>query len=303
MNKVIIIGCSNVGMSYAQNLVLRDINIDELALIDLEEERIEGEVIDLNHSLAFTNNYIRIKKGNYKDDCKDARLVVICAGRNQKKGETRQQLIDSNIKIIDSILVSCMQNKFKGIYIIVSNPVDILSLYAYKKLGIDKSKVFGSGTSLDTARLQYDIGKKLRINPKYINAYVLGEHGDSEMVAWSSATIANKPISNFLSADDMQRIEQNVRHSAYEIINKKGFTNYGIGSAVFAITYAILSNENYILPVSTYDEKNDIFYSRPASIGKNGIEQVFDLELSKQDKKNLQKSINYLKDTKNKLNI
>ena len=303
MNKIIIVGCSNVGMAYAQNLVLRDINIDELALIDLNEERIEGEVIDLQHSLSFTNNYIKIKKGDYKEDCKDARIVVICAGRNQKKGETRQELIDSNIKIIDNIIDSCAQNNFNGIYIIVSNPVDVLTLHAYKKLGIGKAKVFGSGTSLDTARLQYAIGRELNINPKYINAYVLGEHGDSEMVAWSSASVANIPIKNFLNKDDMQRIEDEVRNSAYEIINKKGFTNYGVGSAVFAITYAILSNEKYILPVSTYDEKNDVCYSRPASIGKNGIDRVFDLDLSKEDAKKLKKSIEFLKKTKDNLGI
>ncbi|MGN1227189.1 MAG: L-lactate dehydrogenase [Christensenellales bacterium] len=302
MNKIVIIGCSNVGMAYAHNIVLRDCNVDELALIDIQEDKIEGEAIDLSHTLAFTNNYINIKKGDYSDVA-DANLVVICAGRNQKVGETRQQLIDSNIKILDDILNKCQSHNFKGIYIIASNPVDILSLYAYKKLKIESSKVIGSGTSLDTARLQYIVGRKLEINPKYINAFVLGEHGDSEMIAWDSATIANKPITDYLTKEEMQSITFDVKNSAYEIINKKGYTNYGIGSALFTITYAILSNEAIILPVSNYDAKNDLYYSRPAIINKEGIKKVLVLNLSKSDDKKLNESIKYLKSVKRDLNI
>lgn len=293
MNKIVIIGCRNVGMAYAHNIVLRDSNVDELVLVDLEEDRIEGEAIDLNHTLAFTNNYMTIKKGDYSD-VKDAKLAVICAGRNQKVGETRQQLIDSNIEIMGNILELCVKNGFKGIYIIVTNPVDVLSLFAFRKLKIDSSKVIGSGTTLDTARLQFIIGRKLGINPKYINAFVLGEHGDSEMIAWDSATIANIPISNYLSEKEMEEITNEVKNSAYEIINKKGYTNYGIGSALFTISNAILSNEDYVLPLSVYDEKNDVYYSRPVIIGRNGIKKVFDIDLSKRDRENLNKSIEYL---------
>ncbi|MBQ8749493.1 MAG: L-lactate dehydrogenase [Clostridia bacterium] len=302
MNKIVIVGCSNVGMAYAHNIVLRDSNVDELVLIDLLQDKTIGEAIDLNHTLAFTNNYIKIKHGDYSD-CKDATLVVICAGRNQKKGETRQELIDSNIEIIDDILENCVKNNFNGIYIIVSNPVDVLSLYAYKKLKIDSKKVIGSGTTLDTARLQYIIGNKLGINPKYINAFVLGEHGDSEMIAWDSATIANKPIKDFLTKQEMEEITHEVKNSAYEIINRKGYTNYGIGSALFKITTAILSNESFILPISVYDEKNDVYYSRPAIIGRNGINEIIDIDLSKTDAKNLKKSIDFLKEMRDKTKI
>ena len=301
-NKIIIVGCSNVGMAYAHNIVLRDSNVDELVLIDLQAEKMEGEAIDLNHTLAFTNNYIKIKKGDYSD-CKDATLCVICAGRNQKPNETRQKLIDSNISIMDDILTNCVNNDFKGIYIIVSNPVDILSLYAFKKLGIDSNKIIGSGTNLDTSRLRYIIGRKLGINPKDINAYVLGEHGDSEMIAWDSASIANSPIKEFLTQKEMEEISFDVKNSAYEIINKKGYTNYGIGSALFSITNAILSNEDYILPVSNYDKDANVFYSRPCIIGRDGIKKIFDINLSKNDAKNLKASIKYLQEMRDKSNI
>lgn len=294
-NKIVIIGCSNVGMAYAHTLVQKSINVDEIDLIDICEDKMEGEAIDLCHALSFTDNYLKIKKGDYCD-CKDATMVVICAGRNQKPNETRQQLIGSNIKILDGILTSCVESGFNGIYVIVSNPVDILTQYAYKKLGIDKCRVFGSGTSLDTARLQYIVGNKLGINPKHINAYVLGEHGDSEMVAWDSAVIANNSIKDFLSKQEMEEIAFEVKNSAYEIINKKGYTNYGIASALFAITYAILSDEDYILPLSNYDEKNDIYYSRPCVLGKSGIKKVIDINLSSADKEKLDKSIAYLKE-------
>lgn len=301
-NKIVIVGCSNVGMAYAHNIVLRDSNVDELALIDIQAEKMEGEAIDLNHTLAFTNNFIKIKKGDYSD-CKDAVLCVICAGRNQKPNETRQQLIDSNIAIMDDIITNCIKNDFKGIFVIASNPVDILSLYAYKKLGENSNRVIGSGTNLDTSRLCYIIGKKLGINPKFINAFVLGEHGDSEMIAWDSASIANNPISDFLTQKEMEEIGFEVKNSAYEIINKKGYTNYGIGSALFSITNAILSNEDFILPVSNYDEKENVFYSRPCIIGRDGIKKVFDINLSKKDAKNLKASIKYLQEMRDKCGI
>lgn len=301
-NKVVIIGCSNVGMAFAHNLVLCGHNVDELVLIDILEDKIAGEAIDLNHTQLFTDNLMKIKNGTYAD-CADASLCVICAGRNQKPNETRQQLIDSNIDIVGSIIDQCKASGFDGIYILVSNPVDLLSLHAYKRLGIDASKVIGSGTSLDTSRLRFAIGEKLGINPKHIDAYVLGEHGDSEMIAWDSATIAGKPISDFLSNVEMQEIAKEVKDSAYQIINKKGFTNYGISSALGYLTKAILADEDYVLPVSTYDAENNIFYSRPCVIGRCGIKKVFDIQLSKNDKINLDKSIAYLKEMRDKSKI
>ena len=275
-NKVVIIGCGNVGMSYAYALINQRTYVNELALIDLNYERIEGEVMDLNHCLAFAPSKIDIKVGSY-EDCKDASIVVIAAGANQNPGETRMDLIYKNAKIFKEIINSVMKSGFDGYFLIATNPLDIMTYLTFKYSGFAPNKVIGTGTSLDTARLRFLISEKVGVNPKDINAYVIGEHGDSEFTLWSSALVGS------------EKIDKYVKNAAYEIINKKGATYYGVAMCLTRITNAILNNENSIITVSSYDKENDVFFGVPTIVNKDGASKKMYIEL---DRKETQKLIN-----------
>ena len=204
-NKVVIIGCGNVGMSYAYALVNQRTYVNKLMLIDLDESKVEGEVMDLNHCLSYAPSKISINKGTYQD-CSDARIVVIAAGANQKPGETRTDLIHKNAKIFKDIIDNVMASGFNGIFVVATNPLDVMTYLTYKYSGLSASRVIGSGTSLDTARLQLMIGKKLCISPKNIQAYVIGEHGDSEFIPWSNANISLQSIKQFFTEEELNNI-------------------------------------------------------------------------------------------------
>ena len=294
-NKVVIIGCGNVGMSYAYALLNQRTYVNELVLIDLDKDRITGEVMDLNHCLAFAPSKIDIKVGDYSD-CMDAKIVVIAAGANQNPGETRMDLINKNSKIFKSIINEVMQSGFNGIFVVATNPLDVMTYLTYKYSNLPANKVIGSGTSLDTARLRYMVGNKLNINPKNVHAYVIGEHGDSEFIPWSNANIGLQKINDYLNNEDMTIIENEVRNAAYEIINKKGATYYGIGMCLVRITNAILGDENSIITVSNYDKENDVFIGLPAILNKNGVKDKIYVELNKDETEKLQNSINTIKD-------
>ena len=294
-NKVVIIGCGNVGMSYAYALINQRTYVNKLCLIDLDEKRVEGEVMDLNHCLSYAPSKISINKGTYKD-CFDARVVVIAAGANQKPGETRTDLIHKNANIFKDIIDKVMSSGFDGIFLIATNPMDVMTYLTYKYSGLPAYKVLGTGTSLDTARLRNMIGKKLCISPKNIEAYVIGEHGDSEFIPWSNANISMQDISSFINYDDMKELEYDVRNAAYEIINRKGATYYGIGMAMVRITNAILGNENTILALSVYDEEKDVYYGTPAIINSEGAKRKLKLHLTSEEEEKLEKSIKVIKD-------
>ena len=299
-DKVVIVGCGNVGMSYAYALLNQRTEVNELVLIDLDKERITGEVMDLNHCLAFAPSKINIKVGDYSD-CKDAKIVVIAAGANQSPGETRMDLINKNSKIFKSIVTEVMNSGFNGIFLVATNPLDVMTYLTYKYSGLPANKIIGSGTSLDTARLKYIIGNKLNINPKNVHAYVIGEHGDSEFIPWSNVNIALQNINDYLKDDEMKEIEKEVKNAAYEIINKKGATYYGIGMCLVRITNAILSDEETIITVSNYDENNDVFVGLPAVLDKNGIKEKIYIELNDEETNKLQKSIDIIKDAINSI--
>lgn len=301
MNKIAIIGCGSVGMAFAHDIIIRNNLLDEIVLLDVDNDKLDGEVLDLQHTMLFNNNLIKITKGTY-ENCADADIVVITAGVAQKENETRQDLINANKKIIKNILDGLKKCKFKGIYLIATNPNDIITDYVISYMGVDASKVFGSGTALDTARLTCEISKYIGINPRNINAYVLGEHGDSEVCALSQANIANKSLSEFIDEDTLQKIASDVKNSAYFIISKKGNTCYGIASVLSYIVNCILSNENTIITLSVYDKENDICYSRPALLGRKGVMKVYDINLSEMEKEKLRYSINYLKSLKVTIN-
>lgn len=294
MNKVAIIGCGNVGMSYAYALVNSKTNVDELVLIDINVKKAEGEAMDLCHTLPYGPNKIIIRSGSY-NDLADATIVCIAAGANQNPGETRMDLINKNSVIFKDIVMNVVASGFKGIFLVATNPLDVMTYLTWKYSGFDHSKVIGSGTSLDTARLRYLIGSRLNINPKNVHAYVIGEHGDSEFVPWSNANIGGQNIINFIPVKELDNICNEVRNSAYEIIERKGNTSYGIGMALVRITNAILDNENSIIAVSSYDSNNDVFVGGPSIINKNGIVKRIYFNLNNEETDKLQHSIDVIK--------
>jgi L-lactate dehydrogenase len=294
INKVVLIGCGNVGMSYAYALLNQKTFVNELALIDLNEERIMGEVMDLNHCLAFAPSKMVIKLGSY-EDCHDASIVVIAAGANQAVGETRMDLIHKNSVIFKKIINDVVKNGFHGVFVVATNPLDVMTYLTYKYSKFPASRVIGSGTCLDTARLRYIVGTKLDINPKNVHGYVIGEHGDSEIIPWSNVNVGLQNIKDFLTDEDMQNIGDKVRNAAYEIIKKKGATYYGIGMCLVEITNAILGDEQEILAVSTYDKVNDIYMGMPAVIGRNGILKKVYFSLNKEEEEKLQNSVDVIK--------
>ncbi len=299
-NKVVLIGCGNVGMSYVYGLVNQRTYVNELVLIDLDEKRVEGEVMDLNHCLAFAPSKIKITKGTYKD-CHDADIICIAAGANQAPGETRMDLIHKNASIFKVIINEIMKTGFDGIFLVATNPLDIMTYITWKESGLNHHKVIGSGTTLDTARLRYMIGDKLHISPKNVHAYVIGEHGDSEIIPWSNVTIGLQNIKDFMSEEEMQQITTDVKEAAYEIINRKGATYYGIGMCLVRITNAILGDENTIMTISSYDEENNIYIGNPTIINRKGVNKRVYVSLNEKETNDLQTSVDTIKDAISKI--
>lgn len=309
-SKVVIVGTGMVGMSYAYS-VLNQGTCEELVLIDIDKDRAEGEAMDLNHGMAFAPRKMKIYAGQYSD-CKDADLVVITAGVSQKEGETRINLLNRNAKIMKLVVSDVMKSGFDGIIMVASNPVDILAYVAKKASGLPSGKVIGSGTSLDTARLRYEISKKINISVSNIHAYILGEHGDSEFVCWSNAYIGVKPMVDVIesmseiSFDDLESIHNNVKYSAYEIIKRKKATYYGIGMTLESITHAIINNENRIIPVSVYNDgvydiDSDLYIGLPAVLNSEGVHHVVKLKLNEKEQTQLKESAKILKDILNQM--
>ncbi|MFA7075953.1 MAG: L-lactate dehydrogenase [Candidatus Izemoplasmatales bacterium] len=311
-SKVVIVGTGFVGMSYAYALVNQG-TIEELVLVDVNKDKAEGEAMDLNHGLAFAPRKMTIKAGDYSE-CKNAGLVVITAGVSQKPGETRIDLLKRNAKIIQSVTRNIMSSGFDGIILVASNPVDILTYVSWKESGLPVNKVLGSGTSLDTARLRYEISKYIHIDARNIHAYILGEHGDSEFVCWSKAYVGTKPMLDVIESmkeikfEDLDHIYIKVRDAAQEIIKRKTSTYYGIGMALVRITNAIFDNENSIIPVSVYNNgvyniDKDIFIGLPAVLNRDGVHHVVNLKLSSEEQNKLNISANIIKESLNKMEL
>ena len=306
--KVSIIGCGNVGTRYAYALTIKGL-ARQIVLVDIDQERLEGEVMDLSHGAPYTPP-VKIKAGKY-EDVKNSDLIVITAGKNQEPGESRLDLIDKNVKLFKDIIPKIKKFAPNSVYLVVSNPVDILSYATYKISGKPENEVIGSGTTLDTSRFRYLLGKKCNMNAKNIHAYILGEHGDSEFAVWSRALVGGMFFTDyFLTCHEIQEQEsedlfrdifQQVKHSAYTIIDKKGETSYGIGLALARISQAILNDENTILPVSTlikgYLGVDDIYLSLPAVLNREGVSRVLEIELNQEEKQKFQESAEKLKKT------
>ena len=302
--KVVLVGTGMVGMSYAYCLLNQTV-CDELVLIDVNKKKAEGEAMDLNHGLAFAGSNMKIYAGEY-GDCQDADIVVICAGVDQKPGETRLDLLKRNAEVFRSIIDPVTESGFNGIFLVATNPVDIMTRITCELSGFNPRRVLGTGTALDTARLRYLLGEYLEADPRNIHAYVIGEHGDSEFVPWSQAMLATKPILTLCDSEDsycqhLEEIEKEVREAAYRIIEAKKATYYGIGMAMTRITKAILGDEHSVLTVSAmlrgeYGQK-DVFIGVPCIINQNGIQKVLTLSLTDEEKEKLAQSCNTLRES------
>jgi L-lactate dehydrogenase len=302
--KVVLVGTGFVGMSMAYSMLNRG-GINELVLIDIDKDKTIGEEMDLSHGLPFAPQKMVIKAGDY-DECKDAQVVVITAGIAQKPGQTRLELAETNTKIMKSITKSIMASGFNGIIIVASNPVDLMTYVVAKVSGLPKNQVFGSGTVLDTARLRYLMSDYLKVSSKNIHAYIMGEHGDSSFVPWEHAYVGCKKIKDVMKdnnhpMEDLEKIHKDVINAAYEIINKKKATYYGIGMSLNRLVRAVLDNENSILTVSTYLKdgqygQDDIYIGVPAIINSNGIRELVDLELNEEEQAKLDNSCRIIKE-------
>lgn len=301
--KIVLVGTGFVGMSMAYSMLNRG-GIGELVLVDIDKEKTIGEEMDLSHGLPFAPQKMVIKAGDY-NDCKDAEIVVITAGVAQKPGQTRLELAEVNTKIIKEITQNIMKSGFNGTIIVASNPVDLMSYVVYKVSGLPKNKVIGSGTVLDTARLRYMLADYMNVSSKNVHAYIMGEHGDSSFVPWDHCYIGCKKLIDVMKdnnhpIEDLEKIHQSVVNAAYEIIEKKKATYYGIGMSLNRLVRAILDDENSILTVSTYLEngeygQNDIYIGVPAIINKNGVRELLKLELNSEEQEKLNNSCNLIK--------
>lgn len=300
--KVVLIGTGFVGMSMAYSMLNRG-GIEELVLIDIDKEKTLGEEMDLSHGLPYAPQKMVIKAGDY-EACKDAQVVVITAGVAQKPGQTRLELAQVNTKIMKQIAKSIMASGFDGIIIVASNPVDLMSYVVWKVSGLPHNRVIGSGTVLDTARLRYLMADYLEISSKNIHAYIMGEHGDSSFIPWDHAYVGCKRVKDIMEdgqhpMQDLKKIHEGVVNAAYEIIEKKKATYYGIGMALNRLVRAILDNENSILTVSTYLNneygQNDIYIGVPAIIGRNGVRELLTIDLNAEEQEKLNHSCNLIK--------
>ena len=293
-NKVMIVGTGNVGAAIAYSLVNQRTAVNELVLTDIDNADAEGEAMDLRDALAVSPSFLKIKAGTYRD-AKNCDIVVITAGANQKPGETRLDLLNKNSKIVRPMIREIMRNGFHGIFLIVTNPMDVLTYLTWKYSGLPSDHIIGSGNVLDSARLRLKISEKLNVIPKSIHAYQVGEHGDSEFALWSSANISGQPLASLLSKNSRAEIEDYARNEAYEIIKRKGATFYGIGVCVTHIIQAILNDERRVLPVSSYDDINNLFTGFPTIVGRRGALRRLDLEMTEEEGIKYQKSVNALK--------
>lgn len=311
-NKVVIIGAGAVGCSYAYSMVNQGV-AEEIILIDVNDRKAEGEAMDLNHGIPFAPAHTKVRSGDYSD-CAKADLVVITAGLPQKPGETRLELLDKNAKVFKSIVKSVMDTGFDGIFLVATNPVDVLTYVVYKESGLPAHRVIGSGTVLDSARFRYMLGEYLGVDSRNVHAAIIGEHGDTELPVWSQASIGIESLSKVLERrnnprdkEELNRIFESVRDAAYEIIDRKDATYYGIGLCLTRITTAIFNNENSILPVSCLLNgeygQSDLYIGVPAIVNRNGIKEVIEIELNDTEREQFNHSASVLRRSIESLNL
>ena len=311
LRKIAIIGCGFVGSASAFALMQSKM-FSEIVLIDADKDKAEGEAMDISHGIPFVGN-MKIYSGDY-DDIVDASIIVITAGAGQKPGETRLDLVHKNVAIFKSIIPEIAKRNCRGILLVVANPVDILTYTALKLSGFEENRVIGSGTVLDTARLKYQLGEHLSVDSQSVHAYIIGEHGDSEIAVWSSANVSGIALDDFCEMrghynhdKSQENIAEKVKNSAYEIIAKKRATYYGVAMAVKRICEAIIRDEKSILPISSMMHGefgiDDVVLSMPSIVGANGLETKVPISLSDEEKVNLKKSADTLRSILDDCNI
>jgi L-lactate dehydrogenase len=306
VKRIAVIGAGLVGATSAYALMMSRI-ASEIVLVDVDHERAVGEAMDLNHGIPYVSNQ-KIWAGTY-DDVKDAAITVITAGANQKPGETRLDLVKRNSEILKGVVEAVVAAGNQGILLVVANPVDVLSYVAWKLSGWDSKRVMGSGTVLDTARLRHHLGLRFGVDPRSVHAYILGEHGDSEMALWSSANIGNVPLEQFPQYDRaaLDQIFHDTRTAAYQIIQRKRATYYAIGLGVTRICEAILLNQHSVLSVSTLATGQygieDVYLSLPSVVGVGGVQQVLTPPMNDEEIAALRHSADVLKGTLSQIDI
>lgn len=310
--KIVLVGTGLVGMSFSYALLNQNA-CDELVLIDIDRKRAEGEAMDLNHGLAFAGSHMKILAGSY-EDCSDADIVAICAGVAQKPGESRMELLQRNADVFQSIIHPVIQSGFRGIFLIATNPVDVMAYFTWKLSGFDYHRVIGTGTTLDTARLRYMLGDYFSVDPRNVHAYVMGEHGDSEFVPWSQAMIATKPVCSLCEESgeqycraSMEKISEDVKNAAQKIIEAKKATYYGIGMAMVRICRAVFGDEHSILTVSSmlngeYGQK-DVYAGIPCIVNRNGADRIVTLSLTEEELNKMQNSCDILRTSYNGVHL
>ena len=298
--KVVIIGAGNVGATTAYTMINQEL-CEEIVLVDMNKEKVLGEIMDMQHSIYFMNRNIKIKSGDYSD-CRGADIVIITAAAPMDpNANDRLKMLSSSKKVMKDIVESIMKNGFDGVMLVVSNPVDIMTYYAWKISGLPTNQVIGSGTTLDMARLSVRLSSMYDLDSKSVSAFVMGEHGDSEVVSWDSATIGGKKLIDVMSDnkertkdETFDKLRKETTESGWKIFNKKGNTSYGIAASVVAIAKSILFNENKIYPITTFLNGeyglNNIYISVPTIIGSNGAKEVVEIKLTEEEKNNLLKS-------------
>lgn len=308
--KVAVIGVGMVGMSFAYAALNQNI-CDELLLIDIDKERAWGEAADLSHGLPFAPSSMKIYSGNYCD-CGDMDVVVICAGVPQVGNETRRDLLQKNYEVFKTVVCPVVNSGFNGVFLVASNPVDVMTEVVRGLSGFPHERVIGSGTTLDTARLRFMLSDYFKMNPRNVHAYVIGEHGDSEFVAWSSAMLSLIPVSEFINSDsaamnELEKIAADVKQSAYKIIKAKRATYYGIGMVLARLVRAVLNDENSIFTVSAYlcgeYGENGIYIGVPALINRFGVRKIFEIKLNESEKQKFALSCNIIREMLDEINV
>lgn len=309
--KAAVIGCGFVGSAIAFSLIQRGL-FSELVLIDANQDKAEGEAMDLSHGLPYIAA-MDVYAGAY-DDLTDCALIIVTAGANQKPGQTRLELIGQNVGILNAIIPQITARPFEGILLIVSNPVDVLTYAAFRISGYPAHRVMGSGTVLDSARIKYLLGEHLNVDSRGIHAVIIGEHGDSELAVWSGANVSGVPLDDFCAMrghtnhrEAEERLYADVRDSAYEIIKRKGATYYGIAMAVARIAECIMKDERAILPVSVvlggqYGLR-ELALSIPSIVGRRGVEQILEIPLADGERDALHSSAAQLREVIDSLEL
>ncbi|MCI8277380.1 MAG: L-lactate dehydrogenase [Clostridia bacterium] len=309
--KVVLVGTGFVGMSMAYSILNQgnSSGVNELVLIDVLKDKAIGEAMDLCHGLPCSSSHMKIKAGEY-NECRDADIVVVTAGITQKPGQTRLELTATNAKIMKDITMQVVNSGFKGIFLVASNPVDVMTKVVQEVSNFPTCRVIGSGTALDTARLRFLIGEYLNVSNKNVHAYIMGEHGDSSFVPWEHSYVGCKKIEDIMKdskkdLSDLDKIYVDVRDAAYEIINRKKATYYGIGLGLTKIVKTILNNTNEILTVSAYLDgeynQKDVYIGVPAVINSDGARELLELKLAPENQEKLNNSCNILKDMMNEV--